>query len=143
MDVKRMLTRRLVGVTLAVGLLASFGAGTALAGGPPHVGFYIDDQLYRTIGTPTDFSGTGAPASSFDTIYALGNGLTNVAEAKPGDQDFNGGRWMVLPVTWNVTPVQLTNAEQVEWYDQQGWLTIATEPAKLFECPVIPLDRGH
>ncbi|NJD28512.1 MAG: hypothetical protein FIA92_09465 [Chloroflexi bacterium] len=139
MDVKRTLPRRLLGVTLATGLLVSAGVGTALAGGPPGVGFYVDDQPYRTVGTPTDFSGTGAPASSFDKIYALGSGLMNVAEAKPGDRDFNGGRWMVLPVTWNVAPMQLTSAEQVEWYAQQGWLTIATTPAKLFECPVIPL----
>lgn len=139
MDAKRTRTRRLVGATLAAGLLAATFAGTALAGGPPGVGFYVDGQLYRTVGTPTDFSGTGAPASSFDTIYALGEGLTNVAEAKPGDQDFNGGRWMVLPVTWIAAPTQLTSAEQVEYYAQQGWLTIATEPAKLFECPVIPL----
>jgi hypothetical protein len=144
MDVKRSLTRRLFGAAMAAGLLAAVGAGSALAGGPPGVGFYVDDHLYRTVGTPTDFSNTGAPASSFDIIYALGedeNGdpLMNVAEAKPGDRDFNGGRWMVLPVTWNVTPVQLTNAEQVEWYADLGWLSIATEPVKLFECPVIPL----
>lgn len=144
MDVKRSLSRRLVGATLAAGLLAVAGAGTALAGGPPGVGFYVDDHLYRTVGTPTDFSNTGAPLSSFDIIYALGddeNGepLRNVAEAKPGDRDFNGGRWMVLPVTWIVTPVQLTNAEQVEDYAELGWLTIAAEPVKQFECPVIPL----
>ena len=66
----------------------------------------------------------------------------NVAEAKPGDRDFNGGRWMVLPVTWNVAPVQLTSAEQVEAYAEAGWLSIASIPAKLFECPVIPLKGG-
>jgi hypothetical protein len=113
-----------------------------VAGGPPGVGFYVDDALYRTVGTPTDFSNTGAPASSFDRIYALGDGLMNVAEAKPGDRDFNGGRWMVLPVTWNVAPVQLTSAEQVEAYADAGWLSIASAPVKLFECPVIPLKGG-
>ena len=40
------------------------------------------------------------PGHSFDRIYVLGDGLLNVAEAKPGDRDYNGGRWMVLPVTW-------------------------------------------
>lgn len=139
MDIKRSLTRRLMGAALAAGLLATVGAGSALAGGPPGIGFYVDDELYRTVGTPSDFSGTGAPASTFDIIYALGNELRNVAEAKPGDLDFNGGRWIVLPVTWNVAPVQLTNAEEVEYYAQMGWLTIATEPAKIFECPVIPV----
>jgi hypothetical protein len=142
MDVKRSMTRRLAGGVLAAGLLATLGAGGALAGGPPAIGFYVDGQLYRTVGTPTDFSKTGAPAHSFDRIYALGDGLMNVAESKPGDRDYNGGRWMVLPVTWNVTPMQLTSAEQVEAYANLGWLTIASTPAKLFECPVIPL-RGR
>ncbi len=69
-----------------------------------------------------------------------------MAEAKPGDRDYNGGRWMVLPVTWSagVTPTQLTSVEQVEPYAQQGMLTIASTPAKWFECPVIPANgQGH
>ena len=84
------------------------------------------------------------PASTFDRIYALGNGLINVAEAKPGDRDYNGGRWMVLPVTWasGVTPVQLTSAEAVEAYANTGWLTIASTPAREFLCPVIPVQGG-
>ena len=36
----------------------------------------------------------GAPASSFDAIYAFAD-QRSVAEAAPGDRDFNGGRWQV------------------------------------------------
>ena len=112
--------------------------------GPPHIGFYVDGDQYRTVGTNTDFSNTGAPASSFDTIYALGNDvdgnpLLNVASSKPGDQDFNGGRWMVLPVTWNIDPVQLYSEEQVLYFASMNWLDIASQPAAMFECPVIPV----
>lgn len=135
--------RKLVSIGLSSVLLLALSAGAVSAGGPPAIGFYVDGQLYRTVGTPTDFSGTGAPAHSFDTIYALGGGLLNVAESKPGDRDYNGGRWMVLPVTWNVAPVQLTSAEQVEAYDAAGMLTIASEPVRLFECPVIKLPRNQ
>lgn len=133
--------RRLLGAAAAAALLVSMAASAVAAGGPPSLSFYVDDVRYRTLGTPTDFSDTGAPDSSFDRIYALGAGLINVAEAKPGDTDFNGGRWMVLPVTWatGVTPVQLTNAEQVEAYAAAGMLTIASSPVALFECPVIPI----
>ena len=133
--------RRLAAAATSAALLISVAASTVAAGGPPSLGFYVDDVRYRTVGTPTDFSDTGAPASSFDEIYALGNGLSNVAEAKPGDTDFNGGRWMVLPVTWaaGVTPVQLTNAEQVHAYAYAGMLTIASSPVKQFECPVVPV----
>jgi hypothetical protein len=135
--------RRLIGGTSAALLLVSVAASTVAAGGPPSLAFYVDDLRYRTVGTPTDFAGTGAPDHSFDRIYALGAGLVNVAEAKPGDRDFNGGRWMVLPVTWNTTPRQLTSAEQVEAYAAAGMLTIAEAPVKLFECPVIPVGGGR
>jgi hypothetical protein len=127
---------RLGSVVAALGLTLSIAGGTS-AGGPPSVGFYVDGTLYRTIGTPTDFTGTGAPASSFETIYALGSGLINVAEAGPGQTGFRGGRWMVLPVTWNVAPVQLTSNEQVATYAANGWITIGSTPVKEFECPVI------
>lgn len=131
--------RRIAGGTAAALLLVSVAASAVAAGGPPSLAFYVDGVQYRTVGTPSDFSGTGAPAHSFDRIYALGAGLANVAEAKPGDRDFNGGRWMVLPVTWNTTPQQLTSAEQVEAWADAGLLTIASSPVKLFECPVIPV----
>jgi hypothetical protein len=136
--------RRLTGAAATAALLLSLAATAVAAGGPPSIGFYVDDVQYRTVGTPTDFSATGAPAHSFDRIYVLGDGLMPVAEAKPGDRDYNGGRWMVLPVTWSAgaTPAQLTSAEQVEAYAAAGMLTIATSPVKLFECPVIPVP-GH
>ena len=132
--------RRLFGAAAAAALLVSTAASAVAAGGPPTIGFYVDGAQYRTVGTPTDFGGTGAPAHSYDRIYVLGNGLMNVAEAKPGDRDYNGGRWMVLPVTWaaGATPTQLTSAEQVTAYAAAGMLAIASAPVKLFECPVIP-----
>ena len=132
--------RRFLSLLAAVGLLATLAAAPAAASGPPSLSFYVDGAQYRTIGTPTDLSGTGAPADSYDVIYALGGSLANVAESKPGDQDYNGGRWMVLPVTWNTTPVQLTSAEQVLAYADAGMLTIGTTPVKLFVCPVIRAD---
>ena len=128
--------RRFISVLAGLGLVLSLAAAPVVAGGPPKPGFYIDGALYATVGTPTDFSDTGAPASTYDKIYALGNGLRNVAESKPGDRDFNGGRWAVYPVTWNVAPVQLTSAEQVEAYADAGWLTIADAPVRLFFCSV-------
>jgi hypothetical protein len=128
--------RRLAAAVTAGALLVSVAASTVAAGGPPSLAFYVDDVRYRTVGTPTDFTNTGAPSSTYDKIYALGSGLINVAEAKPGDRDFNGGRWAVYPVTWNTTPVQLTSAEAVEAYADAGWLTIAADPVRLFFCSV-------
>ncbi|MEO5705351.1 MAG: hypothetical protein ABIR64_10240 [Candidatus Limnocylindrales bacterium] len=141
------LARRVTAGASAFALLASIGASGVLAGGPPGLAFYVDDARYRTVGTPTDFFGTGAPDSSFDRIYALGSGLINVAESKPGDTDYNGGRWQVLPITWatDVTPVQYTNDWQILQAESDGLLTIGA-PVKEFLCPVIPVQgskSGH
>jgi hypothetical protein len=132
---------RLIAGTAAAVMLLSIAATSVAAGGPPSLAFYVDGLRYRTVGTPTDFSRTGAPVHSYDAIYVLGDGLVNVAESAPGDRDYNGGRWMVLPVTWHTTPVQLTSEEQIEMYATAGMLTIASTPARLFECPAIPAKR--
>lgn len=134
--------RRFISAVVGGTLALSVFAGIASAGGPPSLAFYVDDVRYRTVGTPTDFSGTGAPAHTYDAIYALGSGLINVAESKPGDRDFNGGRWAVMPVTWNTTPVQLTNAEQVQAYADAGWLTIGAH-VRWFLCSVNPVPPGQ
>src|SRR5918994_2171005 len=74
-------------VAAALPTVASSGVG-----GPA---FYVDGVTYRTVATPTDLSGTGAPDNSFDTIYEFGGLQLNVATAAPGDRDYNGGRWQV------------------------------------------------
>jgi len=131
--------RRLVSILAGLGLIATLGVGVVSAGGPPSLAFYADGVRYRTLGTPTDFSVTGAPDGSFEPIYALGSGLINVAAAAPGDPGFRGGRWMVLPVTWHTTPVQLTSGDQVLAYAWSGLITVSGTPVREFECPVIPV----
>ena len=135
--------RRIVSVLAIFGFVLSVTATPVAAGGPPSLAFYVDGVRYRTVATPTDFSNTGAPESTYDRIYGLGSGLINVAEAKPGDPDFNGGRWAVMPITWYTTPVQLTSAEQVEAYADAGWLSIGNEPIRLFFCSVSPVPPGQ
>jgi hypothetical protein len=86
----------LAAVVAALGLLAVTGSAFAGgAGGVTGPSFYVDGQLYRTVGTPTDLSNTGAPAHSFDTIYEFFGLQPNVATAAPGDPGYNGGRWRV------------------------------------------------
>ena len=135
--------RRLASLLAATGLLISIAASPTVAGGPPSLSFYIDGQRYRTVGTPTDFSNTGAPDFTYDRIFALGSGLINVAEAKPGDRDFNGGRWAVTPITWHTTPTQLTSAEAVFAWADAGYLTIGDTPVRLFFCSVNQVPPGR
>ncbi|HUC35282.1 MAG TPA: hypothetical protein VMR48_06255 [Gaiellaceae bacterium] len=132
--------------TLAAALLAA----TAMAGGPPAPSFYVNGTLYRTVGTPTDFSKTGAPASTYDTIYQFfGAQPYNVATAAPGDPGFNGGRWQVVGLSFADYSAALaahdangsgdfdTTAE-VEAALGDGSAT-SLGVVKSFECPVIPL----
>ena len=84
-------------LTLAPFALLAVTAVPASAAGVSGPAFYVAHELYRTVGTPTDLSGTGAPDSSFDAIYAFADQLS-VAEAAPGDPGFNGGRWQVHSV---------------------------------------------
>jgi hypothetical protein len=137
--------RKLLLIPTAALVAAITAAPAAAAGlGPPHDAFYVDgpNTIYRTIGTPTDLSGTGAPASTFDALYAIEGQAIAVAEAKPGDADYNGGRWMRFQVTWNI-PVEdrylLTSAEAVVAAASGATpdVTIASQPDAQFVCPVI------
>ena len=82
-------------LTAASAVLSAVALAGPAAAGVSGPAFWIDGELYRTVATPTDLSGTGAPASTYDAIYSFAGNQRNVAEAKPGDRDFNGGRWQV------------------------------------------------
>jgi hypothetical protein len=136
--------RRTLAAMAAATFVLALSVSAVAAGGPPSLSFYVDGQRYRTIATPPDLSNTGAPASSFDRIYALGDGFINVAEAKPGDRDFNGGRWMVIPVIWadGVSAVQLTDADTIEAWEEAGMLSFG-DPVKYFVCTVNRVPASH
>ena len=143
--------RRLLTTIAVVGALLVLGVTTASAGvtGPA---FYVDGELYRTVGTPTDFSNTGAPEHSFDVIYAIAEQM-NVAEAAPGDRDYNGGRWQVHAISFADYDAAVAmydmngsgnfdSAEEVEAALDAGDAT-DNGIVRSFECPVIPLPRNN
>jgi len=142
-------------IVLATALVVLATAGAALAGGSGGVtgpAFYVDGQLYRTVNTPTDLSGTGAPAHSFDTIYSL-PGQLNVATAAPGDRGYNGGRWMVHAIAYHTSYAatvaahdangsgDLDSAAEVQAALADAGPGGATDTGivKQFVCPVIKL----
>lgn len=146
---KHLLTAAAIAATVLApaGLAAAAGNG---AGGVTGPAFYVDGALYRTVGTPTDLTGTGAPAHAFDTIYALA-GQPNVATAAPGDPDYNGGRWMVLPVTIDDYDAALALADangsgdldsdaEIDAAVAAGLASVG-ESVRSFVCPVIPQPR--
>jgi hypothetical protein len=94
---KRILTAAAAATAALGGVLTV--AVPASASGVSGPAFYVDHELYRTVATPTELSGTEAPAQSWDTIYNFFGVQPSVATAAPGDTDYNGGRWQVHKVS--------------------------------------------
>jgi hypothetical protein len=135
----------------AVAVLALASVAAAGSGGVTGPAIYVNGTLYRTVGTPTDLSNTGAPLSSFQTIYSFGDLQPNVATAAPGDPGFRGGRWQVHALAFNTNYAVTVAAHDG---NGSGNLDSAAEVqaalgdpgaggasdlgvVKLFECPVI------
>jgi len=135
---------------VAVMSLTLMAAMVGAAGiGPPHPAFYVDDEIFYTVGTPNSLPDQG-PKDGLYVITGL-SGQTPVAEAKPGDQDYNGGRWQVTVLAFTESGIaahdpdgdgmvnfELTNWEQVEHHiNVLGHLEVVG-PGPSFTCPVIP-----
>lgn len=152
-----MRTRTAALTASAGGLLMVLAAGVAPASaGVTGPAFYVDGTAYRTVATPTDLSGTGAPNKSFDVIYDFGGNQMNVATAAPGDRDYNGGRWRVHALAF---PTMGGYGAAVASGDMNGngvldsdaelhaalsaGTAVDTGVVKSFVCPVIPLPGGH
>jgi hypothetical protein len=142
---------RRVGATAAVVAVgAVLIAAVPAAAGVTGPAFYVNGVLYRTVNTPTDLSGTGAPAHAWDTIYDFGGVQANVATAGPGDPGYNGGRWQVHALSF---PSGYDAALAAGDLDGDGALdstaeitaafdagtAIDTGVVKQFVCPVIPV----
>ncbi|WP_400997364.1 hypothetical protein [Agromyces sp. GXQ0307] len=149
----RTVAGTVVAAALAVGgvLVAAPAANAADVTGPA---FWADGELYRTVGTPTDFSGTGAPASSFQPLYAFpADTQANVTPSAPGDPGFRGGRWAItevlLPNGYGAALASgdldddgvLDSADEL-WAAADAGDLVVGEITRYFECPVIPVPRG-
>ncbi|HEX6075029.1 MAG TPA: hypothetical protein VFZ32_07170 [Micromonosporaceae bacterium] len=145
--------RRMLGAAGGLVAVTILGIATPASAGVTGPAFYVDGEFYRTVGTPTDLSGTAAPTQAWDVIYSFGGVQPNVAEAAPGDSDYNGGRWMVRAVTF---PDGYATAVVDGDLDGDGVFDSAEEVAaalaagsavdagvvKQFECPAIPLAQS-
>ena len=145
---RKLMITSLAGCTL---LFAADGmAHAGGAGGVTAAAFYVDGELFRTVNTPTDLSHSGAPDSSFDTIYQFfGVQPYNVATAGPGDADYNGGRWRVHGLEFNdyAAAVEMFDANGSGDFDSDEEIAAALTAGaasdigivKSFVCPAIPI----
>jgi hypothetical protein len=141
---KRMIA--VVGTALVVGTVP---AAALAAVGPPASSFFVNGTVYRTVGTPTDLTATGAPDHSFDTIYEFFGAQMNVATAAPGDACYNGGRWIVQGLDWKTSYADAvaqhggsngvidTNEEIAAVLADQDAGGATTSEVTRFACPVI------
>jgi hypothetical protein len=140
-------------LVLAVAVAVLVVPATIARAGVSGPAFYVDGVPYRTVGTPTDLSGTGAPEHSFDVIYEFfGLQLMNVATAAPGDPGYNGGRWAVHGLRFAdyqaAVDVYDSNGSGDLDSDEEVAAALAGGAAtdigvvKWFECPVIPLPQS-
>ena len=97
---------------------------------------WADGELFETIGTPALFDGEHG---KFDILFQgnFKNGIGAISESKPGDQDWNGGRWEV----WVLKDGVMTDYTDA---DGDSDLNISDfEPAGVYlECPLLP-RRGR
>ena len=138
-------------VALAATAAALAAAVPAMAGvtGPA---IYVDGTLYRTVGTPTDLSGTGAPASSFQPIYTFTN-QSSIAAAAPGDSGFRGGRWLVMAVSLpdyaaGLAAYDANGSGNFDSYAElaaavAGGAASVSDTGVRFECPLIEVPTGR
>ena len=145
---------RTISIMVAL-VVAAITAASALAAGAGGVGgrLLVDGELYRTVGTPTNLSSTGAPEHAFNTIYEFGGVQSNVATAAPGDKGYNGGRWRVQVLGFPsgyAAAVASADANASGNIDSDEELRLAFDAGTAvvagrgssFVCPVIPRPRS-
>jgi len=104
---------------------------------------WADCSLFGTVGTPAHFK----PGSGhFDELYNIEpaggkfkDGVTAISESKPGDRDYNGGRWHVNLLKEGVDPAKYLDACSVDDLD----LSDFTGTDTYFECPLLPKFGQH
>jgi len=123
-------------------LIIALGTGIQSidAKGPnPRPQAWADCELFNSIVTGGVFSQANG---NFDELYAGGNGFEGgvplISESKPGDQDYNGGRWHLNVLKADVDPDKYADACTVEDLDPADF----ESTDMYFECPLLPL-RGN
>jgi hypothetical protein len=146
---KENVMRKYLSLVVAVALLLGIAPMISARSGPPIPdAIWVDDVLYGVILTPNSLP----PHGPKDGLYNFTNlnGQRSVGESKPGDQDYNGGRWQVTLLAYTedglaifdadddgVADYELTNWEQVQDHIGLGHLEVIGDGPS-FTCPLKP-----
>lgn len=134
-------TLLLIGGLAVVGLMLAAGFGTPQAQGPlGRPGVWADCERFGTVVTPATFDPSTDP---FDELYMNPNGYRNgmplISESKPGDLDYNGGRWHLNVLRDDVPASKYADACSVDDLDLADFDSMD----KYFECPLLPTGGGR
>ncbi|MEJ2721813.1 MAG: hypothetical protein P8181_11845 [bacterium] len=132
-------------------------AAAAMPGAPDFSGgIWADGRLWGTKAAAMLRGPNMRNEQSFDKLYVITNsnnpeGQLPVAEAAPGDRNYNGGRWYTQTVEWTqagfdfhgTVPV-LKSYDDIQTHYNLGHLTITPGsppggPPEFFECPLLPV----
>lgn len=150
----KLRARRALVAAGGLALATGFALATPASAGVQGPAFYVDGETYRTVATPTDLSGTSAPAHAWDVIYDFGGEQLNVAEAAPGSPGYNGGRWQVHGLSFPdgyAAAVAAGDLDGDETLDSAAEVEAALAAGAAvdvgvvaqFVCPVIPFPANE
>ena len=130
-------------------LLAVVWSPVAAQGPRPRPQTWVDGERFDGVVTPATFDPAKDP---FDQLYAIGDvcknpmmgdsfklGVPLISESKPGDQDYNGGRWHLNVLKANI------DCDKYEEADSLDDLTLSDfmSTSDYFECPLLPRRGGR
>jgi hypothetical protein len=98
---------------------------------------WADCELFDSVVTPATFK---PESGNFDRLYAgsFQDGMGLISESKPGDSDYNGGRWHVYGLRDGVPADKYAGACSDENFEAEDFV-----PTDMyFECPLLP-RRGN
>lgn len=153
---ERFKMKRKVVVLISVMAMALIAIGVASAdpGKPSFIPMlYADGEVWGTKGAAALPAPNANNLQSFDKLFVIVNGVSGqmpVAEAAPGNPNYNGGRWYTHTVEWTEDAVNagavvlLTSYADVHAQFLDGNLTITAgspgpPPPDFFECPLLPV----
>lgn len=137
--------RKRIWIILTVVALLLVAAVPAFADAPNFgPAIYADGQAWGTKGLSELPGPNGRNNQSFDGLYMFGEdaveGQLAVAEAAPGNPQYNGGRWIAYAVEWIGTPELVTSYDQLSELEEAGLVEI-TSLNNYFECPLLPVKN--
>ena len=102
----------------------------------PKTMVWSDGKLYESVVTPAVFDGD---KGNYDRLYAgsFYDGIGLISESKPGDQDYNGGRWDLYVLKKNVMTDYSMATSDVDLQSEDF-----ESASTYFECPLLP-RRGN